>query len=52
MPVKIVKTDKGYRVSTPSGTKSKHTTKKKAVSQARLLRALEHGWVKPGRGKK
>jgi len=51
MPVKIKKVKKGYRVSTPSGTKAKHTTKKKAQAQARLLRAVEHGW-KPTKKKK
>ncbi|MFH1010599.1 MAG: hypothetical protein V1784_05130 [bacterium] len=46
MPVKIRKTKGGYRVSTPSGTKAKHTTKAKAMKQARLLRGIEHG-MKP-----
>lgn len=40
-PVKVRKVD-GYRVSTPSGTKAKSTTKKKAERQANLLRAVEH----------
>lgn len=45
MPVKIKKTKGGkYRVSTPSGTKAKATTKKKAEAQKRLLNAVEHGW--------
>lgn len=43
MPVTIKKTD-GYRVSTPGGVKAKHTTKKKAEAQKRLLNAVEHGW--------
>jgi len=54
MPVKIRKVD-GYKVSTPHGTKAKHTTKSKAKRQANLLRAVEHGWVptgKPARKKK
>jgi len=50
MPVNIKKTDGSYRVSTPGGVKSKHTTKDKAMSQKRLLNAVEHGWT-PGRRK-
>lgn len=54
MPVKIKKTKKGYRVSTPGGVKARGTTKKKAEAQARLLRAVEHGWkpTKKRKGKK
>jgi len=48
MPVSVSKTN-GYRVSTPGGTKAKSTTKKKAASQARLLRAVEHGWKPTGK---
>jgi hypothetical protein len=48
MPVKIAKTKGGYKVSTPSGTKAKKTTKAKAEKQKRLLNATEHGW-KPRR---
>jgi len=44
MPEKITKVKGGYRVSTPNGVKAKHTTKAKAESQARLLRAVDHGW--------
>ena len=43
MPVRISKVN-GYRVSTPGGTKAKHTTKKKAMAQKRLLQGVEHGW--------
>lgn len=50
MPIKITKTKKGYRVRTPGGVKSKNTTKSKAMRQARLLRAIEHGW-KPSKRK-
>lgn len=50
MPVKIYKTTKGYRVRTPGGIKSKRTTKSKAMRQARLLRAIEHGF-KPSKRK-
>lgn len=42
MPVKIKKTGSSYRVSTPGGVKAKHTTKKKAESQKRLLNAIDH----------
>jgi hypothetical protein len=44
MPVKIIKGKKGYVVKTPNMVHAKHTTKKKAEAQARLLRAVEHGW--------
>jgi len=45
MPVKIRKNKDGsYKVSTPGGTKAKHTTKAKAKSQERLLNAIEHGY--------
>jgi hypothetical protein len=44
MPVKIRKTNKGYRVSTPNGIKAKNTIKNKAEAQKRLLNAVEHGW--------
>ncbi len=43
MPVRIRKVN-GYRVSTPGGVKAKRTTKRKAKRQARLLRAIEHGF--------
>ena len=42
MPIRITKTDGKYRVSTPGGTKAKHTTLRKAKAQQRLLNALEH----------
>ena len=48
MPVKIVKTKKGYTVKTPGGVKAKHTTKTKALAQQRLLNAIKHGF-KPRR---
>ncbi|KKN30820.1 hypothetical protein LCGC14_0830280 [marine sediment metagenome] len=44
MPVKITKVD-GFRVSTPGGVKAKHTTKKKAKAQKRLLQGIEHGMI-------
>lgn len=51
MPVKITKSGSGYRVSTPHGTKARHTTKAKAEAQKRLLNAVEHGWRSTGRKK-
>lgn len=49
MPVKVRKNKDGtYTVSTPSGVKAKRTTKREAEAQARLLRAVDHGW-KPGK---
>ena len=47
-PVKVRKVD-GYRVSTPGGVKAKHTTKKKAEAQRRLLQGVEHGWKPTGK---
>ena len=52
MPVTITKAD-GFRVSTPSGVKAKHTTKEKAKAQQRLLNAIEHNpGFKPRASKK
>ena len=45
MPEKITKVKGGYKVSTPHGVKAKKTTLAKAKSQAKLLRAVEHGFV-------
>lgn len=50
MPEKIKKVD-GYQVSTPGGIKAKNTSKSKAEAQARLLRAVEHGWEPTGKQK-
>lgn len=53
MPTKIRKIGKGeYQVRTPSGVKSKRTTKEKAESQKRLLDAIDHGFVPDRRKKK
>ena len=41
-PVKITKTNKGYKVSSPSSIYAKGTTKTKAEKQRRLLNAIEH----------
>lgn len=46
MPAKVTKNKKGgYTVRTPNATHAKNTTKKKAKAQARLLNAVDHGWV-------
>ena len=46
MPAKISKNKDGsYAVRTPNATHAKHTTKKKALAQQKLLRAIEHGFV-------
>lgn len=43
MPVKIRKQKSGcYKVSTPSGTKAKCTTKEKAEAQERIIYASKH----------
>jgi hypothetical protein len=44
MPVTIRKKNGGYEVRTPSGVKSKKTTKEKAKKQKRLIQGVEHGW--------
>lgn len=51
MPVTIRKVRGKWRVSTPHGTKSKGTSKAKAMRQARLLRAIDHGWTPTRRRK-
>lgn len=48
MPVKIIKKGDKYEVKTPNMAHAKGTTKAKAESQARLLRAVEHGWKPSG----
>jgi len=50
MPVSIKKTaGNRYKVSTPGGVKAKHTTKKKAEAQKRLIQAVDHGWKPTGK---
>lgn len=44
----VKKEDGGYQVSTPNMVHAKHTSLQKAMSQKRLLNAVEHGWT-PGR---
>lgn len=51
MPVKVTKTDGKYQVKTPGGVKAKGTTKEKAKKQAKLLNAIDHGFV-PKKAKK
>ena len=41
----------GVSVTSPHGTKAKHTTKAKADAQIRLLRGVEHGMVPRGAGR-
>jgi len=48
MPVTVSKADGGYSVKTPKMVHAKRTTLEKAMSQRRLLNAVEHGWT-PGR---
>jgi hypothetical protein len=50
MPVKIRKTKKGYQVSTPNQIHAKGTTKSKAMRQARLINAVDHGWKPSKKG--
>ena len=53
MPAKVRKKGNKYEVRTPSGTKAKGTTKKKAEAQKRLLNAVEHSdWRPTGKKKK
>ena len=47
MPYTMSQTDGKFAVRSPHGTKSKSTTKKKAIKQMALLQALEHGSIKP-----
>jgi len=49
MPYKITKADGAYKVTSPHGTRAKHTTKAKAKKQVRLLNAVKHGWRPTGK---
>jgi len=49
MPVKIEKKNGKFKVSVPGRVTAKGTTKAKALAQARLLRAVEHGWKPAGK---
>jgi hypothetical protein len=44
MPGRIRKVRHGYSVTWGGHVVAKHTTKPRAQSQLKLLRALEHGW--------
>jgi len=48
VPVSISKKPGGYEVRTPTMVHAKKTSFEKAMSQKRLLNAVDHGW-KPGR---
>lgn len=45
MPYRIEDEDGRYSVHSPSGTKARRTTRRKAEAQVRLLNAIEHGFV-------
>ena len=50
MPVTIQKVTKNkWSLRTPSGTKAKKTSLKKAKAQERLLNAVDHGWEPTGK---
>jgi hypothetical protein len=51
MPVKVTKVKGGYKVRTPRMVHAKKTSKSKAMKQARLLNAVEHGWKPSKKGK-
>lgn len=52
MPYRKIKLADGtYKVISPNGVHSKHTTLSNANKQIRLLQGVEHGW-KPTKGKK
>jgi hypothetical protein len=52
MPVRVTRTRAGrYRVTTPGRVHARATTRGKARRQARLLRAIDHGW-RPTRGRR
>jgi hypothetical protein len=44
MPVKISRNGKRYRVTDAGRVTAKATSRTKAERQARLLRAVTHGW--------
>lgn len=50
MPVRIRRTGKRYQVTNGGQVTARGTSLAKAKKQARLLRAVEHGW-KPSRRK-
>lgn len=44
MPIRVRKTGRGYRVTNAGRVTAKNTTRAKAKRQARLLRAVKHGF--------
>lgn len=44
MPVAVRKLRRGYRVTDAGRVTARGTTKARAAAQARLLRAVAHGW--------
>lgn len=45
MPATVTKNKNGdYSVRTPNGVHARHTSKRKALAQARLLNAIDHGF--------
>lgn len=52
MPAKVRKVRGGYSVRTPNAVHAKKTTKAKAVAQARLINAIDHGFRPKRTGRK
>lgn len=52
MPVTIEREEDGYTVRTPGGVKGRKMTLRDAKAQARLLRAIDHGWRPTRRGRR
>lgn len=48
MPGDIKRVKGGYRVKWGDKVRAKRTSKRKAKSQTRLLRAVKHGWKPTG----
>lgn len=49
MPASVTKVGGGYQVKTPKMIHAKKTSLEKAMSQKRLLNAIDHGWKPPGK---
>ena len=49
MPVRVTKVKGGYRVTHGGQVSAKRTTKRNALAQSRLLRAVAHGWKPTGK---
>ena len=53
MPAKVERIGKNkYKVETPNSVHAKGTSRKKALAQARLLNAIDHGWQPDKKRKK